>query len=118
METVHRIHSGLIECILISWILGCSWVESLEEMMTLLPTGLASLSSMSDSYESVCETLVSWTMESLNEQAAAIQPEVPFKIRHLKTGLRFTSRMFTLSNDLSIRLLVGLSYITTVHIYC
>lgn len=85
----------------------------MEEMAELLAGGLASLSVVDPaSFDSTVNTLVDWTLESLNLQSAMCQPETPYKVRHLKMGIRFTGQMLLLYDQLTLRLLV--SYYCTV----
>ena len=80
----------------------------MEEIGELLSTGLASLSLVDPAaFDSTINTLIDWTLESLNLQSAMEQPETPFKVRHIKMGIRFTGQMLTLYSQLTLRLLVG-----------
>lgn len=79
----------------------------MEEIGDVLPTALASLSTADPAvYDSTLKTLLQWTMESLNIQAAMCQPHTPYKIRHLKMGIKFTGLMLQLSDAHTSTLLV------------
>jgi len=73
----------------------------MEEMAELLAGGLASLSVVDPA-----------SFDSTVIQSAMCQPETPYKVRHLKMGIRFTGQMLLLYDQLTLRLLV--SYYCTV----
>lgn len=80
----------------------------MEELGDILPSGLASLSVVDPSvFDSTVNTLIDWTLQSLNTQLAMRQPETPFKVRHLKMGIKFTGQILVLYETLTTKLLVS-----------
>ena len=79
----------------------------MEELGNILPSGLACLSVVDPAmFDSAVNTLTDWTLESLNTQSAMRQPETPFKVRHLKMGIKFTGQILVLYENLTTKLLV------------
>lgn len=79
----------------------------MEEIGDILAAGLASLSVVDPAtFDSTINTLVEWTLESLNMQAAMCQPDTPYKVRHLKMGIKFSGQILVLYDKLTTRLLV------------
>lgn len=86
----------------------------MEELGGILPSALSCLSVVDPAgFDETCNILTEWTLDSLNVQSAMSQPETPFKVRHLKMGIKFAGQILLLYDALTIKLLVScLSYIS------
>uniref|UniRef100_A0A1I8HFT7 VIR_N domain-containing protein n=1 Tax=Macrostomum lignano TaxID=282301 RepID=A0A1I8HFT7_9PLAT len=85
------------------------WIEQLEQLPTYLPGALAFVESINlAEFETTMDTLVDWTLEGLDLQAARRQQQQDantFIMRHLKAGLSLAGMLCTLDQRISARLL-------------
>ncbi|XP_025114734.1 protein virilizer homolog isoform X3 [Pomacea canaliculata] len=81
------------------------WVSLLDTVPPLLTKGLSYLVHVKRK-KNILETLVSWTMEGLDENAAMKQPEAAFKVRHLKMGISLSTALLQCDSTVAMMLLI------------
>lgn len=83
-------------------------MTAVEDCLESLPSALASLGAVDPgNFDRVVNTLIDWCIEGLSEKYAMEQPTVPFKVRHLKMGIRLARVMVSLYDKLTLSLLVS-----------
>jgi len=53
------------------------------------------------------ETIIDWTFEGLDLNRAMCQPATPYKVRHLKMGIRVAGALCACDSYIAFRMLVG-----------
>ena len=64
----------------------------------------------------VLEHLIQWTIEGLDLECAIKQPEVAYKVRHLKLGIRLTAALTSCDSYTAFRILV--CSMTIIYVNC